>query len=150
VRFALDTNILLYALVKQDPAKRRVALDLVRRARSRDCIITLQSLGELFRVLTGKFRRPPAEASAAVRDLRSAVPVVAADEACLIDAMDAVIGHQLSFWDAMIWATVKRAGCSLLLSEDGDDGRMLGGVTWVNPFTSPRAPLLVQALGRSA
>jgi predicted nucleic acid-binding protein len=65
--------------------------------------------------------------------------------------MDAVIGHRLSFWDAMMWATAKHAGCSLLLSEDGDDGRLLGGVTLVNPFASPRSPLLVQALGgRSA
>jgi len=49
----------------------------------------------LFHVLTRKFGRAPAEAAAAVRDWRSAVPVVAADEACLIDAMDAVDGHNL-------------------------------------------------------
>ena len=29
------------------------------------------------------------------------IPVVAADENYLIDAMDAVVGHGLSFWDAM-------------------------------------------------
>jgi hypothetical protein len=39
------------------------------------------------------------------------VHVVAADEACLVDAMDGVAGHGLSFWDSMLWATVKRAGC---------------------------------------
>jgi predicted nucleic acid-binding protein len=148
MRFSLDTNVLLYALVKQNGAKHRVARDLVRRARTRECVITLQALAELFRALTGKFRLPPAEAAAVVQDWRAAAPVVAADEACLIDAMDAVAGHNLSFWDAMLWATVKHAGCGLLLSEDGDDGRMLGGVTWINPFASPRAPLLVQALGR--
>jgi predicted nucleic acid-binding protein len=69
------------------------------------------------------------------------------DESCLIDAMDAVAGHGWSFWDAMMWATARRAGCRLLLSEDGDDGRTLGGVTLVNPFASPRSPLLTQALG---
>ena len=61
--------------------------------------------------------------------------------------MDAVAGHSLSFWDAMLWATAKRAGCQVLISEDGQDGRLLGGVTWVNPFASPRAPLLLDALG---
>lgn len=146
MRFSLDTNVLVYALVKQNDPKYRAARDLVKRARTRDCVITLQALGELFRTLTGKFRRPPAEASAAVQEWCSAVPVVAADEGCLVDAMDAVVGHQLSFWDAMLWATVKHAGCGVLLSEDGGDGRMLGGVTWINPFASPRAPLLVQAL----
>jgi hypothetical protein len=35
--------------------------------------------------------------------------------------MDAVASRGLSFWDAMLWATAKRAGCRLLLSEDGAD-----------------------------
>lgn len=30
-------------------------------------------------------------------------------------------------------------------AEDGDDGRALGGVTRVNPFASPRSPLLAEA-----
>lgn len=149
MRFTLDTNLLIYALAKQDDAKHRTARKLVQQAREHDCIITLQVLGEMFRALTGKLRHPVAEAMAAVDEWRGAVPIVAADEACLVDAMDAVARHRLSFWDAMLWATAKRAGCRLLLSEDGDDGRLLGGVTLVNPFASPRAPLLVQALGGS-
>ena len=147
MRFTFDTNILLYALVEQDETKRRVALDLVRRARARDCVITLQTLGEMFRALTGKFRRPAPEAVAVVEDWRAAVPVAVADEACLVEAMDAVVGHGMSFWDAMIWATAKRAGCQLLLTEDGQDGRALGGVTMINPFASRRSSLLSQALG---
>lgn len=145
--FTIDTNILLYALVGQDDIKHRTARSLVRRARQSDCIITVQALGEMFRAMVGKFRRPVAEAIAAVEEWRGAAPVVAANEACLVDAMDAVAGHHLSFWDAMMWATAKQAGCRLLLSEDGDDGRLLGGVTLINPFTSPRSPLLAQALG---
>jgi predicted nucleic acid-binding protein len=149
VRFTVDTNILIYALTDQDDAKHRAARSLVQRARERDCIVTLQVLGEMFRALTGKLHRPAVEAIAAVEDGRSAMPVAAADEACLVDAMDAVAGHGLSFWDAMLWATAKRAGYRLLISEDGADGRMLGGVTLVNPFASPRSPLLREALGHA-
>jgi predicted nucleic acid-binding protein len=147
VRFTLDTNVLVYAAVQQSGPKHRAAIDIVERARSRDCVVALQALAELFRVLTGKFKATPAHAAAVVHKFRTTIPVVIADEDCLIEAMDAVVGHSLSFWDAMLWATAKRAGCRLLLSEDGDDGRTLGGVTLVNPFDSPRAPLLVQALG---
>lgn len=146
MRFTFDTNILVYALVRQDSEKHRTARDLLRRARAADCVITLQTLGELFRVLTGKLRRPAVEATAVVAEWRAAVPVVAANEACLIDAMDAVAGHHLQFWDSMLWATAKHAGCSLLLTEDGQDGFALGGVTLVNPFALPRSPLLAQAL----
>jgi predicted nucleic acid-binding protein len=149
VRFTIDTNILVYASSARqaDDSRYRAAYDLVQIARSRDCIITLQSLGELFNTLTRKFGRSPAEAAGRVQNWRSTFPVAAADETSLVEAMDAVLGHQLSFWDAMIWATAKRAGCRLLLSEDGADGRTLGDVTWINPFASPRSPLLVQALG---
>jgi predicted nucleic acid-binding protein len=61
--------------------------------------------------------------------------------------MNAVAEHSLSFWDAMIWATARRAGCRLLISEDGQDGRMLDGVTIVNPFAPLPSPLIEQALG---
>ena len=147
MRFAVDTNILVYAAVRQSGARHHAAIELMRRASDSDCVITLQALAELFRVLSARFKVPPDEATAAVNAWRSAVPVVAADEHCLVDAMEAVVGHGLSFWDAMMWATAKRAGCRLLLTEDGDDGRTLGGVTLVNPFASPRSPLLTQALG---
>jgi predicted nucleic acid-binding protein len=146
LRFSVDTNILVYSEIRQNATKHRRAVDLMRRALSRDCVITLQALAELFRVLTAKFGVSPEEATTRVHRWRRALPMVAADETCLIDAMDAVTGHNLAFWDAMMWATVRRAGCALLLSEDGADGQTLGGVTWVNPFASPRAPLLVQAL----
>jgi predicted nucleic acid-binding protein len=148
VRFSVDTNVLIYAAVRQSGPKHHTAIDVLRRASGLDCVITLQALGEAFRILMVKYKVPAAEAIARVDEWRSAMPVVIADETCLIDAMDAVAGHRLSFWDAMMWATAKRAGCRLLLSEDGDDGRTLGGVTLVNPFASPRAPLLQEALGR--
>lgn len=148
MRFSVDTNVLIYAAVRQSGPKHRTAVDVLRRASELDCVITLQALGEAFRILMVKYKVPAAEAIARVDEWRSAMPVVIADEACLVDAMDAVAGHRLSFWDAMMWATAKRAGCRLLLSEDGDDGRTLGGVTLVNPFAAPRAPLLQEALGK--
>ena len=121
----------------------------MRRARGRDCVVSLQVLAELFRTLTGRYKWPAGKAIARVDRWRNGMPIVAADEQCLIDAMDAVADHHLAFWDAMIWATAKRAGCRLLLSEDGQDGRTLGGVTIVNPFGPKPSPLLAEALGIS-
>ena len=46
----------------------------------------------------------------------------------------------------MIWATARRMGCSAVISEDMPDGRRLGGVEFINPFsgdaTARLAPLL--------
>jgi len=147
MRFTFDTNILVYAIDTHAGERHRIALDLVRRARGKDCVVTLQALAELFRTLTGKGKIAPAKAIEMVQLWRDAAPVVAADDVCLLDAMDAVSDHGWSFWDAMIWATAKRAGCRLLISEDGQDGRTLGGVTIVNPFLPNPSALLGQALG---
>ncbi|WP_158043632.1 PIN domain-containing protein [Skermanella pratensis] len=151
MRFTLDTNILVYAVQLEAGDRHRQAIDLVRRIRGRDCVLTLQSLGELFRTLTSsKLRIEPAHATAIVQQWRDTLPVVAADDICLTDAMDAVVHHGWSFWDAMMWATAKRHGCRLLLSEDGQTGRTLGGVTILNPFAAGSQPLLDTALGGSA
>ena len=149
MRFTFDTNVLVYAADRDAGEKHRIAVDLIRRARGRDCVVTLQSLAELFRVLTRKGKVEAVKAIEVVQAWRDAAPVFAADETCLVDAMEAVAAHGWSFWDAMIWATAKRAGCRLLIGEDGQDGRTLGGVTIVNPFTASPSPLLNEALGRA-
>jgi predicted nucleic acid-binding protein len=150
VRFTFDTNVLVYAADRDAGDRHLIAVDLVRRARGKDCVITLQALAELFRTLTGKGKVSPAEAMRVVQAWRDVAPIFAADDMCLVDAMDAVTHHSWSFWDAMMWATAKRAGCRLLISEDGQDGRTLGGVTIANPFLATPSPLLRQVFGPQA
>lgn len=41
---------------------------------------------------------------------------------------------QLSYWDALIIAAEKGAGCETVWSEDLSDGRKYGAVTVHNPF----------------
>ena len=60
--------------------------------------------------------------------------VAAANAATLQDAQEAVRDHSLSFWDAMLWATARQAGCARILTEDIQHGQKLGGVEIVNPF----------------
>jgi predicted nucleic acid-binding protein len=58
MRFSVDTNVLVYAAVRQSGPRHLMAIDVMRRASGRDCVVTLQALGELFRALTGKFKVP--------------------------------------------------------------------------------------------
>ena len=64
----------------------------------------------------------------------------------LIGRSAATMTHRLAFWDAMLWATPSVSGCSLLLTEDGHDGRKLDGVTFVNPFAAHNRTLIDRAL----
>jgi predicted nucleic acid-binding protein len=63
-------------------------------------------------------------------------------------AMRAVGEHRLSFWDAMLWATARRAGVRLLITEDLQDGRVLEGVRFVNPFAVHNDALIDREIPR--
>jgi predicted nucleic acid-binding protein len=146
VRLSLDANVLVY-FVDVDAGERHTrALDLLSRAGGADCILTLQSLGEFFHVVTRKGKATPTEAATAVERLRAAFPIEAADPDILTTALPAVLQRGLPFWDAMLWATVQQAGCQVLLTEDFQDGQKLGAVTFVNPFDPRNAAVLDRAL----
>ena len=74
------------------------------------------------------------------------LPVHAADSDTLTDAINAVRRDTMSFWDAMLWAAARRAGCRLLLSDDLHDGQTMAGVTFVNPFEPKNAMPIDAAL----
>lgn len=145
LRVTFDSNILVYAADADGGEKHSIAADLVARAAHGDCVLTLQSLAEFFFVATTKAMLDAATAAAFVDDWRAVYPVVAAGEGALAGAMAAVLSHRLSFWDAMIWATARQADCHVLVSEDLQDGRMLEGVRFVNPF-APRNAALIETV----
>lgn len=64
----------------------------------------------------------------------------------LAHALRAVGEHGLSFWDALLWATVRRAGVGLLISEDFQDGRTIEGVRVINPFAPGNTALIDRTL----
>jgi predicted nucleic acid-binding protein len=53
---------------------------------------------------------------------------------------------RFSYWDALLLATLGRAGCSVLLSEDMADGARLAGVTVRDPFAADTLPDEIEAL----
>lgn len=145
-RFSLDTNILVYAVDRDAGAKHGLAMHLMGRAARRDCILPVQVLAEFFHATTRKGLLAPAVARAFVRDWLEVFSTTSADSVALTDAMDAVEEHRLSFWDAMLWATARQAGCAALLSEDFQDGRRLSGVEIINPFAEDAATRLAPLL----
>ncbi len=146
MRVTFDSNILVYAVDADAGEKHSVSVDLIGRAADGDCVFTLQCLAEFFFVATRKAHLDATLAAAFVDDWRAVFPVFAADEGTLVRAIEAVTRHGLSFWDAMIWATARRANCRVLMSEDLHDGRTLEGVTFVNPFAPENAALVAAAL----
>lgn len=148
MKVALDTNVLAYAEGVNGAERRDAALDLVRRLPDDAAVVPAQVLGELFNVLVRKGGRSRAEARDALLSWSDAAPVVETSFRMMLAAIDLATDHRLGVWDAVILSAASQSGCRLLLSEDMQDGFTWGGVTVVNPFVSPRHPLLEALLGQ--
>ncbi len=147
MRIALDTNILAYAEGVNGSARKKAALELVRKLPESSTFVPVQVLGELFRVLVGKAGFSGVQTRAAVLGWQDTFPLIETSPAILLAATDLAVHHVLSIWDAIILSAASAAGCRLLLSEDMQDGFIWSGVTVVNPFAAAPHPLLRMLLG---
>ena len=139
-RFSLDSNVLVYAVDGSAGLRHARALEILLLAARRDCVLTLQALGELYHVATRKRLATRQEAAAQVRDLLAIFPIASADVEALRTALEEAERGKLSYWDGLLIATAARAGCSHLLSEDMHDGARFGGMTILDPFVGDDLP----------
>ncbi len=142
MRVALDTNVLAYAEGLNGIVKKQATLELVQKLPQDLIVLPVQTLGELFNVLSRKGGRSPEEARLSVLGWRDSYEVVDTTAKIVIFATDLASQRGLGIWDSVILATAADAGCRLLLSEDMQDGFTWAGVTIANPFASKRHPLL--------
>jgi len=141
MRVALDTNILVYAEGVNGAERKQHARAILLDLDEDEIVIPVQALGELFAVLTRKARWTAAAANDAVMAWHDSFIIAATSTSVLVEAMELVIRHQLSFWDAIILAASAQSGCRLLVSEDLHAGFTWRGVTVRNPFDGgPSAP----------
>ena len=131
-RFSLDTNILVYAVDLDAGVRHGLFRALAGQVARSDCVPAAQALAEFFHAATRKGFLTPAAASAFVRAWLNVFHVTSANTAVPVDAM--------------LWATARQSGCWAILSEDMQDGRRLGGVEFVDPFTEDASTRLEPVL----
>ena len=142
-----DTNVFGYAIDATAGQHHDTALGLVERALGTgETVLILQTLAEFYTMATRKLETSPEDACSFLAGLRAALPVYAATTPDLDKAMLGTQRHGLSFWDAMLWATADRIGVRYLLTADFQDRRVLGGVTFVDPFRDGNERLLAKTL----
>lgn len=135
----VDTNVLVYARDGSEPDRQPVARawleHLWRRGTGR---LSVQVLQEYYVTVTRKLHPglPAAEARADVEDLMAWRPI-AVDADLVRSAWTLEERFRLSFWDALIVAGARAAGCRFLLSEDLAPGASYDGVEVVDPFRTP-------------
>ncbi len=142
MRVALDTNIIAYAEGIGDASRCADAIRLIEQLPAEIILLPAQTLGELFRVLTGKAKREAGLAREAIMTWADSFEVADSSWTAFQAAMDLVVDHRLQIWDALIMSVAAENHCRLLLSEDLQNGFIWRGVTVVNPFATPSSPLL--------
>jgi predicted nucleic acid-binding protein len=143
---ALDTNILAYAEGVGDAPRCEQAIRLIEQLPANLVLLPAQTLGELFRVLTGKANREPGLSRMAIMAWADSFIIGDSTWSAFQAAMDLVVDHRFQVWDALIMAVAAENHCRMLLSEDLQSGFIWRGVTVVNPFASPTTPLLDNVL----
>jgi predicted nucleic acid-binding protein len=146
-RFGLDTNILVYAVEAGGGEKCRRAETIVRRAvATRRCVLALQNIGEFYTACVRKRRGSPEAVASRAGDFGRLFETAAASMDAVRAALAEAAAARFSYWDALLLATLGRAGCAVVLSEDMRDGAALAGVVVRDPFVGDRLPDEVEAL----
>lgn len=133
----VDTNVLLYWRDNRHPAKQtRAAAWLAHLWREQTGRTSTQVLSEYYVNVTKKLEPglPPDDAWDDVQALLAWEPQPI--DGALLQRGRAVCGrYGLNWWDGLVVAAAQVQGCTLLLTEDLQDGAAYGGVTARSPFT---------------
>jgi predicted nucleic acid-binding protein len=145
---ALDTNVLVYAASAQDDSGRHyAAIALLDRLGSTGAIIPLPVIGELFNARRKKMFADAIIFMSEVEIWTDAFDCVPAQLEDYLLASALSQSHNLQYFDALILTVAARAGATMLLSEDMQDGLDAAGLRVVNPFLEGNEKVIARALG---
>jgi predicted nucleic acid-binding protein len=133
----VDTNVLVYAYDCSEPEKQKRALEILDTLAETDAgVLSAQVLSEFFVTITRKITSPlsVAEAYERIKNYATMWTILDVTELVVLEAARGVRDHQLSFWDAEIWATARLNQIPLVLSEDFQSGAIIEGVRFLNPL----------------
>jgi predicted nucleic acid-binding protein len=131
----LDTNILLYAKIDDGTAKHAKTRSLLTTGIvGMEVSISVQVINEYF-VNALRKNIDKADIETTVRQFMSDFNLVPLTADLVNDSIRIFKQYQLSYWDSVIVAAALEADCSILYSEDLQNGQIIDGtLTVVNPL----------------
>jgi predicted nucleic acid-binding protein len=137
-RFFLDTNVFVYSFDRSAPAKARRAAQLIGRAvETRKGIVSYQVAQEFFNVALRRFAQAmsAADAEQYLATVFRPLMVVHSSLALYGEALRLTNRYRLSWLDSLIVAAALEGQCSILYTEDFQDGQQFGELRIENPFS---------------
>jgi predicted nucleic acid-binding protein len=148
IRFALDSNVLIYAEGGNDNLRRETAHKFIGSVVPNQILVPIQSAAETMNWLLKKGKLDAKSASAKMNWWIQRFPTQATDSGVFDGALELCTAHNQQFFDSVILAAAWAGGAQVLLSEDMHDGFKWRGVTIVNPFVEKPIQLVREILER--
>jgi predicted nucleic acid-binding protein len=145
---AFDTNILIYASQPNEPLGRNIiSLELMARVAPLRAILPLQVVGEFINACRKKKISTLAYACERAALWVELYQTPATGPQDFLEAAGVSENSGFQFFDALILTVARRAGATVLLSEDMQDGIDVDGIKVVNPFSPANEALLADYFG---
>jgi predicted nucleic acid-binding protein len=128
----VDSNILVYLIDNKSKEKTKKAHEFL----SPDFFISTQVIAENVNVCLKRLKLSKETAFDFAKLIMGRFRVLQISEQILLKSFEVSIKYQLSSWDSIIIATALLHNCSIVYSEDMQDGLIIEGtLTIKNPFT---------------
>ena len=135
VKTFIDTNILIYAFTKDEPAKQETALKYLNNCQP---VLSTQVVKELANVMLKKANLNPQNIQELIKEILDATDLVCDELELIFTSLDIHKRYKYSFYDSLIISAALSSKCQVLLSEDLQDGQVIDGkLKIVNPFSGP-------------
>jgi len=136
-RYFLDTNVFVYSFDTASPRKRKRALELIGDAIvAHNGIVSYQVVQEFFHVALRRFAEPMEnpEVEQYLATVFRPLLAVHSSPALYVEALRLNNRYSLQWYDSLIVAAACEGKCSILYSEDLQDGMRIDGLSVQNPF----------------
>ncbi len=132
MRVFFDTNIMVYAYDERDPVKQKRARELIN---NNDGLISTQVIQEFCNVALVKIKNiDRLGLEGVLREVLNPILAHVPSTAFYTRAIQLFSDNSISFYDALIVQAALDLDCSILYSEDLQDGQKFGTLQVVNPF----------------
>jgi predicted nucleic acid-binding protein len=131
----MDTNILVYTFDPRDAERQEKAISLLLKLEERGTgCMSVQCLSEFVNVVIAKQRLPIDQAMIQVEKWSNSFPIFSLTPQIVLEAARGVRDHGLAYYDAQVWAVARLNQIPVIFTEDFQDGQILEGVRFANPF----------------
>ena len=134
----IDTNVLVYTFDQNDPARQDRAIQVLRVLEaSANGRLSVQCLAEFCAVVMRRLHpvMSAQDTLSQVERFQRIFPVYNLTPMIVQEALRGVRDHQLSYYDAQIWASARLNQIPVVFSEDFNPST-LEGVQFINPFAA--------------